>query len=237
MSNATLSLQCLLFSLASTCIWIKRRGRTCLSFVNCSRRLQCAGEWIQIGYQWRYHPGMCAAIEAARSGWLGHVYGFRATINKPITAEDRRELAKFPGGMMFELGCHMIDRAVDLLGKPRKVTGILRHDSRYDDQLADNTFAILEHDEAIAEIYVAALQPHGNEYRTLEILGTKGTIAVRPFTHSKLYIDLETAAGPYKAGAQIVTAPEEVVPAFSPDFQQLANVIRHGRRPTFSSRT
>ena len=190
---------------------------------------------VQLGYQWRYHPGMRAAIEAARKGWLGRVYGMRATINKPITAQDRVDLAKFRGGMMFELGCHMIDRAVDLLGKPRKVTGILRHDSHYDDRLADNTLALLEYDEAFAEIYIAAIQPHGNDYRTLEILGTKGTIAVRPFTHSKLYVDLENAAGPYKAGAQVLDAPEETQPTFSPDFREFADVIRHGKVPSYGS--
>ena len=73
-----------------------------------------------MGYQWRYHPAMQAAIEAARKGWLGRVYSFRATIDKPIPPQERLELAAFRGGMMFELGCHLIDRAVDLLGKHGK---------------------------------------------------------------------------------------------------------------------
>ena len=29
---------------------------------------------VQMGYQWRYHAGMQAAIEAARKGWLGNIY-------------------------------------------------------------------------------------------------------------------------------------------------------------------
>ena len=28
---------------------------------------------VQMGYQWRYHAGMQAAIEAARKGWLGNI--------------------------------------------------------------------------------------------------------------------------------------------------------------------
>ena len=85
----------------------------------------------------------------------------RATIDKPISPQDRRQLARYRGGMMFELGCHLIDRAVDLFGKPAKVTGFLRHDSPIDDDLASsNTLAILEYDKAVAQIYVAAFQPH-----------------------------------------------------------------------------
>jgi hypothetical protein len=30
------------------------------------------------------HPAMQGAIDAARKGWLGQVYAFRATIDKPI---------------------------------------------------------------------------------------------------------------------------------------------------------
>ena len=42
------------------------------------------GRVVQMGYQWRYHSGMQAAMEAARKGWLGRVYRFRASIDKPI---------------------------------------------------------------------------------------------------------------------------------------------------------
>src|SRR5262249_23087618 len=83
---------------------------------------------VQMGYQWRYHPAMQAVIEAARRGWLGQVYRFRASIDKLIFEEERRQLAKFRGGLMFSEGCHLVDRAVALLGRPKKVTGFLRRD-------------------------------------------------------------------------------------------------------------
>src|SRR3954453_10657979 len=56
---------------------------------------------VQMGYQWRYHPGMQAAIEAAKSGWLGEVHRMRLSIDKPIEAAERRELARFRGGVLF----------------------------------------------------------------------------------------------------------------------------------------
>ena len=190
---------------------------------------------IQMGYQWRYHPAMQAAIEAARKGWLGRVYLFRATIDKPIPPDDRRELAKFRGGMMFELGCHLIDRAVDLLGKPQKVTGILRHESPLDDGLADNTLAILEYERALAEIRVSAFQPHGDQYREIEILGTNGRAVVQPFSPAaRLTLDLGEPAGPYKAGVQTVEPPPAAGPSYAPDFLEMARVIREGEKPSHS---
>jgi len=190
---------------------------------------------VQMGYMWRYHPAMQAAIEAARKGWLGRVYLFRATIDKPIPPQDRKQLAEFRGGMMFELGCHLIDRAVDLLGKPAKVTGILRHESPLDDGLADNTFAILEYERSLAEIRVSAFQPHGDQYREIEILGTNGKAWVRPFSPLRLTLDLEDAAGPYKAGVQTIEPPAARGPSYAPDFIEMASIIRDGARASYST--
>ena len=190
---------------------------------------------VQMGYQWRYHPAMEAAIEAFREGWLGQVYMVRATINKPIDQATRNQLAAFRGGMMFELGCHMIDRIVEVLGKPKRVTSWMRHDAPVKDLLEDNTLAVLEFDQALAEVYVAAQQPNGGNYRTFEILGTKGTATVRPFSPYRLHVDLKEPAGPYKAGAQKVEFPPPQGPPYQGDFGELADVIRHRKTPRFSA--
>jgi predicted dehydrogenase len=189
---------------------------------------------VQLGYQWRYHPAMRAALAAARSGWLGGVYSFRARIDKPLAPADRRDLAAFRGGMMFELGCHLIDRAADLLGRPTRVTGYLWHHGREDDGLADNTLALLEYPRAVAEISVAAMHPHGNAYRIVEITGTNGSATVRPFSPYRLITHLRTAAGPYPAGLKEIGFPPDALPPYSPDFLEMARIIREGAEPSYS---
>ncbi len=190
---------------------------------------------VQMGYQWRYHPAMNAALEAARKGWLGEVYSFRARIDKPMSLAERKELSAFRGGMMFELGCHLIDRATDLLGRPRKVTGHLWHHGVPDDGLADNTLAILEYPRAVAEISVAAMHPHGNGYRTVEITGTNGSATVRPFAPYRLATHLRAAAGPYPAGLKEMEFPADRWPSFAPDFLEMEQVIRRGASPSYSA--
>ncbi|MFN7939382.1 MAG: Gfo/Idh/MocA family oxidoreductase [Bryobacteraceae bacterium] len=191
---------------------------------------------VQMGYQWRYHPAMQAALEAARKGWLGEVYSFRARIDKPTPAADRRALAAFRGGMMFELGCHLIDRATDLLGAPTRVTGYLWHHGKENDSLADNTLAVLEYPRATAEISVAAMHPHGNSYRTVEITGTNGSVTVRPFTPYRLTSHLRNAAGPYPAGLKETEFPADRLPGFSPDFLEMARIIREGSAPSYTAK-
>jgi len=190
---------------------------------------------VQMGYQWRYHFAMQAAIEAARKGWLGRVYRFRASIDKPIGPEERRHLAKYRGGMMFSEGCHLIDRATALLGKPLRVTGFIRHHSSLDDSLADNNLVILEYPDAIAEISLAGFDPNGNAHRYVEILGTNGSAKAQPFTPVRLHLELKEAAGPYRAGAQVFEPPGRSGLAYTPDFAEMATVIRTGALPTYSA--
>ena len=190
---------------------------------------------VQMGYQWRYQPAMQAAIEAARNGWLGRVQHFRAVIDKPMSAQDRLQLAKFRGGMMFELGCHLIDRATALLGRPKKVTGHLWHHGALDDTLADNTLGILEYDHAIAEIHVGSANPFGSEYRTIQITGTNGIMSVQPFGPYRMMSHLKDAVGTYPAGKKEHVFPPDTLPGFAPDMLEMARVIREGAKPTYSA--
>lgn len=187
---------------------------------------------VQMGYQWRYHHAMNAAIDLARRGGLGSVYMVRGVINKPISEADRRELAAFKGGMMFEMGCHLIDRTIDLLGPPLRAEGRLRHDALIEDGLADNTLAVLEFEHAMAEIYMAAMQPHGNDYRTFEILGTKGTATVQPFSpDGSLTVDLAEETGSLPAGRSRVPLSIPAWPGapYAMDFLDLYGAIREKR--------
>ncbi|MCP5120342.1 MAG: Gfo/Idh/MocA family oxidoreductase [bacterium] len=186
---------------------------------------------VQMGYQWRYHAAMRAAVGLAKDGHLGEIYMVRATINKPLSPAQRAELAVFRGGMMFEMGCHMIDRIVEVLGKPKSVWSRLRHDGPDNDDLADNTLAVLEFDRAMAEVYVAAMQPNGNRYRTFEILGTAGTATVSPFSpDGSLALDLKQAASRPK-----VDVPDIPNAHYRGSFSEMAKIIRHGKQPAYSS--
>jgi len=193
------------------------------------------GRAVQMGYQWRYHSGMQAAIEAAKKGWLGRVYRFRASIDKPILADKRRHLAKYRGGMMFSEGCHLVDRATALLGKPVRVNGFIRHHSPVADGLADNNLIVLEYPSALAEISLGGFDPHGNQHRYVEILGTNGSAKASPFAPVRLTVTLKEPMGPYKAGEQTLEPPSPPGLGYTPDFAEFAAVIRNGATPSYSA--
>jgi predicted dehydrogenase len=179
---------------------------------------------LQVGYMWRHNPGFNRAFAAVGKGWLGDVYLLRATMNTQIDARRRPEWAEFEGGAMFEQGCHLIDAAVRLLGKPTRVTPHLQR--RGGDDLADNCVAVFEFPKAQAIITNSVLQPNAGPHRFLEILGSNGSVRVQPIEPPGFMIDLAKAAGPYKAGSQQVELPP--YERYRDEFIELARAIREG---------
>ncbi len=193
---------------------------------------------VQVGYMWRYNPAVNLALEAGRAGWLGEIFQVRGLINTTISAAERKKLARFRGGEMFELAGHVIDPIVRLMGRPERVTPYLRHDHReIDDGLADNTMAVFEWDRAIGTVTTASMhfrnsQRGGNAaalpYRALEFYGTQGAAVVRPIeAPATLRIDLTSAAGPYQAGPQSQTFSYT---RYVGDFVELAAAVRGERK-------
>jgi predicted dehydrogenase len=182
---------------------------------------------LQVGYMWRYHPGFRAIFDAVRAGWLGDVYLVRGYISNYVAAARRPDWAEFSGGSMFELGSHLLDAAVRLLGRPKSIAPFLAKHGKFDDSLRDNNLAVLEYERARAVIFNTALQSGSTPPRSFEVLGTKGTATLAPIEPGKLIFDLSAAAGPYRKGPQELTYAYQ---RYVDDFVELAAAVR-GERP------
>lgn len=183
---------------------------------------------LQLGYQYRYHPGLNAVIEGMRAGVLGDVYMVRATMNNQLAVARRAEWGEYKGGVMFELGSHMVDAVVRLLGKPDKVTPFLYTHGSQTDSFKDNTLAVLEYPRTIATVSCATFQPASGNYRALEVLGTGGTATIRPIEPPALTMDLARAAGSYQAGLTTKEWPRWE--RFADDFVDFAAAVRGQRQ-------
>lgn len=125
---------------------------------------------------------------------------------------------------MFELCAHLIDVTVRLLGRPAKVTSVLRHDAALGDKLKDNTVAVFEYPNSMAIIHGATLQPGSASHRMFEVQGSNGTATVRPIEPPGVTIELANAAGPYKKGKQQLPMPE--YKRYVDDLAELAAAVR-----------
>ena len=182
---------------------------------------------LQMGYLWRFHEGSVRAFEAKRQGWLGDVYVVCGTINTNLDDESRATAARYDGGIMFELGCHMVDRVVDFLGRPRATKSWIRHDTSRPDKLADNTLAVFEYERALGLIVSSALMPNQTEHRWLEVIGSDGSIMIQPMEPvPRMRVNMRRDRGPYKEGWQDVALPLQ--PRYIADFKELARALQTG---------
>jgi predicted dehydrogenase len=179
---------------------------------------------VQMGYMFRYNTGFDLIRQAMREGWLGDVYYVHGNISSDIRPDGRKRLAFHPGGMMYELACHLIDVLVLLLGRPHKVTPFLRHDATHDDGLADNTLAVFEFDRTMAVIETAAMETSAFARRQFEVCGTNGSIVLQPLEPPAVRLCLREPRGGYVAGWQTVDVP--TVPRYARDLEEFARCIR-----------
>jgi predicted dehydrogenase len=148
---------------------------------------------------------------------------------KVIAAGKHLHLEKPPGNELAPFReLVVIDRVVELLGRPKQVKSWLRHDTSVPDKLADNNLAVLEYDHALAVITQAAKMAGAGEHRSFEILGTNGTFLVHPESSPpRMQVHLRKAEGPYKAGSQQINLPPQ--PRFIADFAELARALKTGQ--------
>lgn len=206
----------------------KPPGNEWVPFKNLVEEARRKNLLLQTGYLWRWHQGVMAAIEAAQKGWLGEVFMVRGTMNSDRDQEQRDTEARYRGGGLFELSGHVIDRMVELLGRPKVVKSWLRHDTSVADKLADNCLAVFEYDRTLAVVTQAAKMSGAGEHRSFEILGTDGSVVLHPESNPPgMRVHLRKAQGPYRAGWQDVPLPPQ--PRFVGDFAELARALKSGQ--------
>jgi predicted dehydrogenase len=159
-----------------------------------------------------------------REGWLGEVFQIDAVISKVVPRDDRQALAEYPGGIMFELGSHVVDLMVGVLGKPDRVQSVARHSSPQDDKLLDNMLAICEYPRAIATLKSTAEEVDGGRRRNFIVCGTAGTFNIEPIEAPKVRYSLDRGRGPYAQGTHEISFEPYV--RYVADAADMAKIIR-----------
>ncbi len=188
---------------------------------------------VQMGYMFRYNPAFQFLFRAVRAGWLGQVFEVHAVMSKQVDLAARRRLARFRGGSMFELGCHLIDAIVTLLGRPETVTPYNRRSVVDGTGLLDNCLAVLEYPRVTATVRSALIEVDGFQRRQFVVCGDRGTISIQPLEPPQLELTLAEAQGAFRRGTQSVELPA-ASGRYDGDFLDLAQVILGEKAADFS---
>mgnify|MGYP000970672626 CR=1 FL=1 len=136
---------------------------------------------FQMGYMFRNNRAIQFCIQAVRENRLGDIFEVRANMSHNYGGEPYQEyLAKFKGGIMFNLGCHLIDFIVAMFGRPEKITPFLKSTAGVANDSKNNCQAILEYPHTLVTLYACSKEVDGLHRRHLKICGTKGTIELSP---------------------------------------------------------
>ena len=132
------------------------------------------------GYMYRYNPTIREVIDNAKNGVYGDIISVEAQMNGYGGAQMRQWLEAFPGGMMFYLGCHLVDLILTIKGLPEKVYPFNRSTGVDGVTACDYGLALFEYPEGMSIAKTCNLEHGGFERRRLVVCGTKGAVELCP---------------------------------------------------------
>ncbi len=139
-----------------------------------------AGRILHLGYMYRYNPAVIQAVEAVERGTLGEIYSVEAHMDCLHSPGKRQWLERFPGGMMFFLGCHLIDLVVRIQGAPEEIIPLNACTGLSGVTSTDYGMAAFRYKNGVSFVKACAAEPGGFLRRQLVICGEKGTWEINP---------------------------------------------------------
>jgi len=158
----------------------KPGGRELADFEELIRLTKESGRVLHIGYMYRYTPFVLETLEQVRRGDLGEIISVEAQMNCHHNANVRQWLQDLPGGMMFFLGCHLIDLILLFQGMPKRVIPMNKCSGVEGTTSEDFGMAVLEYENGVSFAKTSAVDYGGFSRRQLVVNGTKGSVEIKP---------------------------------------------------------
>ncbi len=185
------------------------------------------------GYMYRFNPKIQEAFAKIKNGELGEIYSVEAHMDCKHSAEIRQWLENFPGGMMFFLGCHLLDLIYQIQGEPEKIIPL--NCSTGCDGVTANDYGMvaLKYKNGVSFAKTCANESGGFLRRQLVICGEKGTIEIKPLevpTENGQYTVMNEAysANWYK---EWETSKSEIYDRYDHMMRNFAEIIRGKENP------
>ncbi len=142
------------------------------------------GKTFHIGYMYRYNPLISRAIEDAKNGKFGQIYSVEAHMSRLDKKATREWFGSFKGGMMFYLGCHLIDLVLQIQGMPEEIIPLNTCTGLDGVDTEDLGFAVLRYPNGISVVRMGGTEVGGFHRRQLVICGSERTLEIKPLEAS-----------------------------------------------------
>ena len=135
---------------------------------------------LHIGYMYRYNPYIHDTLVRLKHGDFGDVYSVEAHMSRNDDVQTRAWLSTLPGGMMFYLGCHLVDLVLQIQGEPKRVIPLTFSSGKEGIEAPDYGMAVLEYEHGTSFIRMSGVEIGGGARRQLTVVCEKGTVCVQP---------------------------------------------------------
>lgn len=142
------------------------------------------GTVFHLGYMYRYNPFIADAIQRAKAGEFGDIYSVEAHMSRYDPDACREWFASFKGGMMFYLGCHLVDLVMQIQGEPEEIIPLNTVTGLHGIETEDLGFAVLKYPNATSVIRMGGTEVGGHKRRQLVICGDTRTVEIKPLEAS-----------------------------------------------------
>ncbi|MBR2907707.1 MAG: Gfo/Idh/MocA family oxidoreductase [Clostridia bacterium] len=132
------------------------------------------------GYMYRFNPIIKEVLEKIRRGDLGEIYSVEAHMDCKHPIDVREWLSTFDGGMMFYLGCHLIDLIYQIQGEPTEVIPLNCSTGFNGVTSEDYGMVVFKYPNGVSFAKTSASEMGGYMRRQLVICGEKGTVELKP---------------------------------------------------------
>lgn len=155
-------------------------GQDLVEFERLIAAAEKSGKVFHFGYMYRYNPYVHNAIEKAKSGELGKITSVEAQMNVLYPKDHREWLCTFDGGVMFFLGCHLIDVILQICGEPKEIIPLNCSTGKDNVNTEDFGMAVLKYQNGVSFAKVNSTEVGGYARRQIVVTGEKGTIEINP---------------------------------------------------------
>lgn len=138
------------------------------------------GTVFHTGYMYRYNPAIKDIVNRVKNGEIGDVISVEAQMSGYRGFDQTNWLRTFGGGMMFYLGCHLVDLVLRIQGEPKRIIPFNKSSGLHDTDAKDFSFAVFEYDRGASFVKTTQAEMGGFLRRQLVITGTRGKFEVRP---------------------------------------------------------
>lgn len=135
---------------------------------------------LHMGYMYRYNPEIQNLLRAVRAGELGAIISVEAQMSCLHTPQKRQWLGEYPGGMMYFLGCHLVDLIIQIQGEPRGVIQFNRCTGTDQVTAKDYAMAVFDYPGGVSILKSCANEIGGFARRQLVVTGTRKTVELKP---------------------------------------------------------